>query len=86
MCAQYVTKDLIENTIKTHHQSTTRLSKTRYNNDDNENNNDSKSNNSNTNNNDNHKIFSNDNSDKSYDCNYLQLTQTFLIHAFYNHE
>ena len=85
MCALYVTKDLIENTIKAHHQSTTRLSKTRYNN-DNENNNDSKSNNSNTNNNDDHKIFSNDNSDKSYDCNYLQLTQTFLKHAFYNHE
>ena len=43
-------------------------------------------NNSNTSNNDNNKIFSNDNSDRSYDWSYVLLTQAFLKLAFYNYE
>ena len=47
--------------------------------------NNSKSNNSNSSNNDN-KCFINDNSDSSYDCSYVLLTQAFLKLAFYNYE
>ena len=46
----------------------------------------SKSKNINSSNNDNNKIFSNDNSDRSYDSSYVSLTQAFLKLAFYNYE
>ena len=43
----------------------------------------SKSNNSNNSNNDKNKSFSNGNSDRSYDCSYVVVTQAFLKLVFY---